>query len=190
MHCSTAPTVAWPRCRGSAWRAGRRWTGRRPSGSWRNARGTSNRGGLPYRRWFDPFDRVLRAGLGVSYYDGTACHVNVVPWATDPVWRDLDRGAWARLLECDLPVVVEQLRHGGYRLVVVNGRTAMAEVAAAGLVEWTMDHYLDGPPAARLCVGESIAAVFVGWSCNLQNQPGAAGLATEIAAWLRAVASV
>ena len=109
-------------------------------------------GGAPYRRWFDPFDRLLRAGLGVSYYDGTACHLNVVPWATDPVWRDLDRAAW-RGCSSETSFVVDQLRDGGYRLVVVNGRTAMAEVAAAGLVEWTVDHRLAGPPAARLCVG-------------------------------------
>lgn len=146
-------------------------------------------GRAPYRRWFDPFDRVLRKGAGASYYDGSACHLNLVAWATDPVWRGLDRRAWRRLLEADLPVVAEQLREGGYAAVVANGRTAMAEVAAAGLVEWSVDRELEGPPSARLCVGESGGTRYAGWTCNLQNQPGAARLAGDLAGWLRAVTS-
>ena len=38
----------------------------------------------PYRRWFDPLDELLRAGFAVSYYDGTACHLDLVHWATRP----------------------------------------------------------------------------------------------------------
>src|SRR5438876_10516253 len=29
----------------------------------------------PYRRWFDPLDELLRAGVAASYYDGSACHL-------------------------------------------------------------------------------------------------------------------
>lgn len=39
----------------------------------------------PYRRWFDPLDLLLRDGVGARYYDGTACHLDLVQWATDPV---------------------------------------------------------------------------------------------------------
>jgi hypothetical protein len=145
--------------------------------------------GVPYRRWFDPFDRLLRAGLGVSYYDGTACHLNLVPWATDPVWGGLDRGAWRRLLDAELPFLVGHLGDAAYRVVVVNGRTVMSEVAAAGLVEWSFDRRLDGPPAADLCTGERRGTRWVGWTCNLQNQPGAARLADDLAGWLRSVAA-
>jgi hypothetical protein len=144
---------------------------------------------LPYRRWFDPFDRLLGQGTGTSYYDGTACHLNVVSWATDPVWRGLDRRRWWRLRDADLPFVAEELRSGDHALVVVNGRTVMDEVAAAGLVEWTTDRVLAGPPAARLCVGESAGVRYAGWSCNLQNQPGAARLSGQLAEWLRTVAA-
>lgn len=145
-------------------------------------------GRAPYRRWFDPLDRVLRTGTGSSYYDGSACHLNLVAWATDPVWRGLDRRAWQRLVDADLPFLVAVLRSGGQGTVVVNGRTTMDEVAAAGLVDWTADRVLDGPPRTRLCLGESPEGVrYAGWTCNLQNQPGAARLAGELAAWLRAV---
>jgi hypothetical protein len=53
----------------------------------------------PYRRWFDPLDRLLRTGAGVSYYDGSACHLDLVQWATDPIWgRIADRGVRGALL--------------------------------------------------------------------------------------------
>jgi hypothetical protein len=113
------------------------------------------------------------------------------------VWRSLERRAWQRLLDADLPVVADHLGANGYRAVVVNGRTVIDVLTATGLVDWTVDQRLDGPPPARLYVGSPsglgrpggavAGTVFVGWSCNLQNQPGAAALATELAAWLQVV---
>jgi hypothetical protein len=57
----------------------------------------------PYRRWFDPLDELLRAGVGASFYDGTACHLDLVQWATDPVWGQMSderarrRKPWLRI---------------------------------------------------------------------------------------------
>lgn len=42
----------------------------------------------PYRKWFDVLEKVLLT-LGASYYAGTACHLDLVQWATDPTWTDL-----------------------------------------------------------------------------------------------------
>ena len=47
----------------------------------------------PYRRWFDPLDKLLRDSVGASYYDGTAAHLDLVQWATDPTWGKLRAGA-------------------------------------------------------------------------------------------------
>src|SRR4051794_16684783 len=38
----------------------------------------------PYN-WFNKLERVLRY-VGASYFDDTACHLDLVQWATDPVW--------------------------------------------------------------------------------------------------------
>ncbi len=69
--------------------------------------------GVPYRRWFDPFDRrpAGRARRLLLRRHG-ACHLNLVPWATDPVWRGLDRGAWRRLLDAELPFRRRALARG------------------------------------------------------------------------------
>src|SRR5205814_429172 len=46
----------------------------------------------PYRRWFDTLDDIS-SGLGVSYYDGSACHLDLAQWATDPTWGKLTPAA-------------------------------------------------------------------------------------------------
>jgi hypothetical protein len=38
--------------------------------------------------WFDDFSPILEA-FNTSYYDRTACHLDLVQWATDPVWSKI-----------------------------------------------------------------------------------------------------
>ena len=57
----------------------------------------------PYRRWFDQFHPVLTA-CGASYYDGSACHLDLVQWATDPA-RQAPQRAQARLAEAGHPAL-------------------------------------------------------------------------------------
>ena len=38
----------------------------------------------PYR-WFNVLDRILTEALGVSYFHKTACHLDLVQWATNPI---------------------------------------------------------------------------------------------------------
>lgn len=127
----------------------------------------------PYRRWFGPLDRILKDALGVSYYDQTACHLDLVQWATDPLWGELSAHMQARLLSSDRAFLMKQLRHEGYRTVLVNGRTALVWVQKAGLVRWKEAARLQGQPAAMFYVGDTDVPRFVAWSCNLQSQPGA-----------------
>lgn len=123
--------------------------------------------------WFNPLDRILRSALAVSYFEGTSCHLDLVQWATDPLWGQLDEVARARLLADDRTFLVQQLQAEHYRVVVVNGRTALHWIERAGLTRWREVSRLAGPPAAVLYAGDTTAPLFIGWSCNLQSQPGA-----------------
>lgn len=134
----------------------------------------------PYR-WFTPLDRILRSALGTSYFDATACHLDLVQWATDPLWGELGDVARARLLADDRSFLMQQLRAEHYKVVVVNGRTALQWVSRAGLTKWQDLARLTGPPTATVCVGDTSTPLFVGWSCNLQSQPGAMRHADDIA---------
>jgi hypothetical protein len=59
----------------------------------------------PYTRWFDKLNALVR-GAGADFYDGTACHLDLVQWATDPVWGAFpkaDAAVQAHLLAEDAP---------------------------------------------------------------------------------------
>ena len=147
----------------------------------------------PYRKWFDPLDVVLTEGLGASYYTGSACHLDIVQWATDPVWSGLHSTQKSRLLDEGVPFLTEQLRQTGTRLVVVNGAQVWAQLAQVGLAtvdDETEFHFGVAQKKATLRIGEGSGAVFVGWTLNLQ---GSHGIRHEdrmaLAEWLADVAT-
>ena len=74
----------------------------------------------PYRKWFDVLEKVLLS-LGASYYAGTACHLDLVQWATDPTWADLRAEHKKSLIDADLPFLHQQLSQGNIRLLPLNG---------------------------------------------------------------------
>jgi hypothetical protein len=37
-------------------------------------------------KWFDQMEEFVLTNTGYSYFDGTACHLDLIQWATDPVW--------------------------------------------------------------------------------------------------------
>jgi hypothetical protein len=138
----------------------------------------------PYRRWFDPLNQVLQDGLSASYYEGTACHLDLVQWATDPFWGELPRKAKKLLLE-------DQLRFSKIRLVILNGRQVIDQVHNVGLAKLDVRGRL---PFARgvysLYSGSGAGVEFLGWSANLQNSRGDVKelkeLKSRITRWLAA----
>ena len=76
----------------------------------------------PYHRWFDPLDEIMRSALGVSFYDHTACHLDLVQWTTRPALAKLCRQARQILLAEGLPHLERLLRYGNVRTVLLNGR--------------------------------------------------------------------
>ena len=138
----------------------------------------------PYTRWFNPLDRLLRSALGVSYYEDTASHLDLVQWATKPVWGGLDDAAHRQLLAADLPFLRRQLT-AGWAVVLVNGKTVMDWVEGAGLLTWRSAVALPGPPRTRIGVADVDGVRFIGWSANLQSQPGALSLIPGFVAAVR-----
>jgi hypothetical protein len=129
----------------------------------------------PYRAWFDPLDQVLREGLGVSYYDGSACHLDLVHWATNPVWGKLsDRKAKRLLLDESLPHLRNQLQLGAVRTVLINGRAVLRQVMDVHLAELSQvpATLRVGSVFCSLYVGTRNGVQFAGWSTNLQSSFG------------------
>jgi hypothetical protein len=137
----------------------------------------------PYKRWFNPLDQVLQ-DLGVSYFTDTACHLDLVQWATDPIWgRIPDKSVRLALLDDGVPHLRHQLKRHQIHTIILNGRQVLQQVQDADLVELvTVGQLTLGSRSCQLATGESNGIRWVGWSANLQSS---FGISTEFKARLR-----
>jgi hypothetical protein len=140
----------------------------------------------PYRRWFDPLDCLLRDALEVSYYDGTACHLDLVQWATDPVWSGLSPAVRNALLNDGRPHLQKLLNSAKIRLVVLNGKQVLDQLEKTGLAIIESDEETElAETKVHLSSGRIGRVRFVGWSRNLQGNFGITNsFRSELARWV------
>jgi hypothetical protein len=76
-----------------------------------------------YYHWFDSLEKYALNPLGISYFDGSAAHVDLVQWATNPVWSKItDPAARQELVAESLPFLSRLFHEGEWDLVLLNGR--------------------------------------------------------------------
>ena len=125
----------------------------------------------PYQRWFDVLEKVLKQ-IGAGYYDGSACHLDLVQWATDPVWGGLETPEKDRLLNSDIPFLGQQLMHENVRLLLLNGIGITQAFEAHLAVHLEQVAFRDGN-RVRIFRGTANAKLLViGWNINLQSSFG------------------
>jgi len=132
----------------------------------------------PYRRWFNQLEPILNQ-IGASYYDETACHLDLVQWATDPVWGRLSRATQQTLIAADKDFLLQQLRNENIATLLLNGRGVIDNFQSAmGLVLHPVE--LGTAECDRLS-GKSVAffrgslfdrVTVLGWSTNIQSSFG------------------
>lgn len=89
----------------------------------------------PYH-WFNKMEKYLINPSGASYFDGTAAHLDLVQWATDPVWQNIkDKSVSTSLIETDKALLLELLKGGNYREILLNGATVVETVQSLGLFD-------------------------------------------------------
>jgi hypothetical protein len=151
------------------------------------------RGGNWYRPWFGWLERLLaRSGAG-SYLDGSACHLDLVQWATVPAQGQLPAAAWQRLVEEDREFLRWQLAHANVSVVLVNGASVIGGLLAAGVVSDLTEGRLEYPAKEgteylRVFRGASGGVRFLGWNRPLAGalpDPARDALAGWVAAALR-----
>ena len=82
----------------------------------------------PYDSWFRRLDFVI-AGTGASYYDpaGLACHLDLVPYATERKWSELGAHQRTLLLELSRDVLGNLLRNSPVDVLVLNGNSVVRQ---------------------------------------------------------------
>jgi hypothetical protein len=122
----------------------------------------------PYRRWFDRFEPILKEA-NASYYDSSACHLDLVQWATDPVWRDLAHPDKIKLIESDVPFLSRQLLQENFRLLLLNGRSIM-DAYEKRLEGRLVRSCIQSPGRLEICDGIDARGLrAVGWNINIQT---------------------
>lgn len=80
----------------------------------------------PYDRWFRRLDEVL-SGIGASFYESlsNACHLDLIPYATNRKWTDLSGAQRATLLEVGRDTLGLLLRDSSIEVLILNGRSVV-----------------------------------------------------------------
>ena len=128
----------------------------------------------PYWSWFSDLETVL-SGLSVSYKDSSACHLDISPWATDPVFRDLTLEQRGRLLLGESDFLEWQIAKSNIDIVVFNGAQVYESLNSLdGFKLWSIGEitYQSGEQKRTSLLytgrGPGMARVY-GWSLNLQE---------------------
>ena len=82
----------------------------------------------PYDRWFKRLDFVI-SGAKASYYSRTekACHLDLIPYATDRKWTDLTAPQRSWLLSAARGTLGLLLRDSPIRILILNGESVVRE---------------------------------------------------------------
>jgi hypothetical protein len=122
-----------------------------------------------YRGWFHWLESLLRESEAGSYLDGSACHLDLVQWATKPAHGELPGLVWRRLVEQDGDFLHWQLRTSNVDVVLLNGASVVRWVQEAGLVGGVDEDALvyragdaDGTIRVYRAVAEGVS--FFGWN--------------------------
>lgn len=127
----------------------------------------------PYWEWFGKLETIMK-DLGTSYANGTACHLDLVQWATKPIWSGLTCQSRERLLAADRQFIREQIEIKKWKVVLLNGASVIREFERVFGVQ--LRNYLTlrigwQPTQVRQYILPNGSPV-VGWSVNLQSSRG------------------
>lgn len=145
----------------------------------------------PYRKWFDILENFILQKLSVSYYSGSACHLDIVQWATDPIWRNLDQKTKNLLIKNDIEFLSIQLQVEKIDTLLINGKGAteiFIEYFNPTLIK--QDKLLVGNKSCNvysyeLKLKNKIVKIYA-WSNNLQSTVGLTNqMRDEIGNWVK-----
>ena len=86
--------------------------------------------------WFDHLEENANKVFGYSYKNGSSAHLDLVQWATDPVWGNFeDEITQEILLKNDLEFLKYQIALKKYEIVFLNGAKVHKHLTDHGLLE-------------------------------------------------------
>jgi hypothetical protein len=78
--------------------------------------------------------------FGSSYREFSAAHLDLVQWATDPVWGNIkDPTVKSLLLEGDVDFLRYQIESSPHRVIFINGKQVFEQLTKNGIVSAVAD---------------------------------------------------
>lgn len=133
-----------------------------------------------YKEWFSRLEEYVLNPAGASYFRSAdeelerACHLDLVQWATDPVWGDIkDKGIQKTLLASDFEFLRFQLTSYNFKKLFLNGREVIEQFESLGLTELTevgKTPFQSGGKMSSLYKGKFGNTEVWGWGLNIQSK--------------------
>ena len=113
----------------------------------------------PYDRWFRVLDKLISI-LGVSYYSATssACHLDLVPYATHLKWTGLEQRYKDRLVYESADVLSALILRSSIRVLILNGISVVKAFESLAQTE------LERAPVVKWSLPRASGAGVLGWS--------------------------
>lgn len=138
-----------------------------------------------YKSWFNPMQQLLThpntKTKGLSYFNGSVCHLDLSPWASKPVWRRLTAAEQQAHITNGTPILLDQLgfsggcihqseRSSNIHTILLNGKTTVNTVLHAlspGLKPKFVP--VPGISGLKIATGSVLGINYVGWNLYLQR---------------------
>jgi hypothetical protein len=121
----------------------------------------------PYRAWFNKVERFLKH-YSYSYFNGSCVHLDLVQWATNPIWRYLSQSVKSELLEQDLSFLIHLLSKD-FQHIFLNGETVVTELSKHIDFKLNVIEVMYNCKRMKIYSGDYQNARVIGWSAYLQS---------------------
>lgn len=86
--------------------------------------------------WFDHLNLNINSYFKANYHDGSAAHLDLVQWATDPVWGGITSEVTKEtLLKADVEFLRYQTNLKKYEVIFLNGKSVFEQLTSNGIIE-------------------------------------------------------
>jgi hypothetical protein len=126
-----------------------------------------------YKKWFNKMQETVVSPARASYEGRTAAHLDLIQWATDPLWKeinDLDSESAQQLLSADLPFLEQQINESSAGYFFLSGSPVIMSLMDKFQLQEVGKTQVEGKRAQnKLYVGIWKDAVVLGSTMNIPD---------------------
>jgi len=126
-----------------------------------------------YKSWFPKMQDTVLSPVNFSYVGRSAAHLDLIQWATDPLWQDMDdedpKEAAAHL-KADLPFLIKQIEESDAEFIFLSGTPVVESLTELFGLKFVEKTAAEGKSKQNsLYMGSWKNAVVLGTSMNVPD---------------------